>query len=66
VPSRSQSIIRCLWDGVVLSDGRRAFITVTRDSFEGLHILRCLPEAVVVEILENVEPDDWVMAADSA
>jgi len=47
----------------VLCDGHRAFINGTRDLLlkDGITLLP--PDQIVVEILENVEADDLIIAA---
>ena len=47
----------------VLCDGHRAFINCTRDLLlkDGITLLP--PDQTVVEILENVEADDLIIAA---
>ena len=47
----------------MLCDGHRAFINCTRDLLlkDGITLLP--PDQIVVEILENVEADDLIIAA---
>ena len=47
----------------VLCDGRRAFINCTRDTLLKDYVTLLPANQTVVEVLESVEPDDFVMAA---
>ena len=52
-----------LFNTSVLTDGKRAFINLTRETLVKEYMFLIPPELVVVEILETIDPDDEVIAA---